>query len=363
MNLLDKKKFFENKKDELEKLLSSPDLISNQQRYQSTAKDHAATAKILYSYEDYEKCLDELESNKQMLKETPDSETEFLSVINEDILNLQEKIDFLEKDIIQRILPKGEDEGRNLIVEIRAGTGGDEASLFASEIYRMYCKFAEKNDLIIESLESSESGMGGLKEIIFSVKGNDAFEKFRFESGTHRVQRVPVTESSGRIHTSAITVAILPEPKDVEVDINPNDIRIDTFRASGCGGQSVNTMDSAVRIIHLPTKTMVSCQDEKSQHKNKVKAMRILKARVLEKKRKEDADKRSQARKNQVGSGDRSEKIRTYNFPQNRFTDHRINLSLYSLDNILDGHLEEAIMELSKALYEKLMADNVLSSQ
>jgi peptide chain release factor 1 len=361
MNLLDKKEFFIRKKDELEKLLSSQEPGSNPQRYKKTAKEHAGVLKIISLFESYEKCLSDLEANRNLLKETPPSDAEIITLVQEELNALEPRKEEFEKKVIQAILPKGENEGRNsLIVEIRAGTGGEEASLFAAEIFRMYCRYAERSGLSIDTMETSVSDRGGIKEIVFSVRGDDAFEKFKFESGTHRVQRVPVTESSGRIHTSAITVAVLPEPEDIEINLEPKDLRIDTFRASGHGGQSVNTMDSAVRIIHIPTKIMVSCQDEKSQLKNKDKAMRILKARILEQKQRDEAEKRARERKTQVGSGDRSEKIRTYNFPQNRVTDHRINMSLYSLQGFLDGKLDDIVLELSKAEYEKIMADTHL---
>ncbi|MBN1521226.1 MAG: peptide chain release factor 1 [Candidatus Aureabacteria bacterium] len=357
MNLLDKKKLFEDKKTELEKLLASPDIINAKQRYQKTAREHAHVLKVLSLFESFEKCLHDLEANRALHRETDDSEAELLSFIQDDIAQLERLREELEKKIIEALLPKGENEGRNIIIEIRAGTGGEEASLFAADIYRMYVKYAEKNGFQTEPLGTSPSDKGGFKEIIFSIKGEDVFSRFRFESGTHRVQRVPVTESSGRIHTSAITVAILPEAEDIDVSLDTKDLRIDTFRASGHGGQSVNTMDSAIRITHLPTKIVVSCQDERSQFKNKEKAIRILKARLFEKKQREEREKRSRERKSQVGTGDRSEKIRTYNFPQNRVTDHRINLTLYSLDHILDGNMEDIVLELSKAQYEKSIND------
>jgi peptide chain release factor 1 len=357
MNLLERKKFFEQKKDELEKLLASPDLIQSQQKYRDVAKEHSGIARLLPLFESYEKCLAGIDANRRLLSEASDADPEFSALVQEDLKSLEVKKQILEKDIMQRLLPKEENEGRNIIVEIRAGTGGEEASLFASEVYRMYTRYADRCGLSLESLETSKSEMGGVREIIFSVRGEDAFAKFRYESGTHRVQRVPVTESSGRTHTSAITVAVLPEPSDVEIAIEPKDIRIDTFRSSGAGGQSVNTMDSAIRITHLPTKIVVSCQDERSQYKNKEKAMRILKARLLEKKQKEEMEKRARDRKSQVGSGDRSEKIRTYNFSQNRVTDHRINFTVHALADVLDGHIEDIVAELYKAEYEKMFPD------
>jgi peptide chain release factor 1 len=273
-------------------------------------------------------------------------------LVEEELARLAQRREVLEKRILQSLLPPDKNDGRPVIVEIRAGTGGEEAALFAGDLFRMYQRFAESQDISLEMLSfSTTSGKGGVKEAIFALKGENAWKTFKYEAGTHRVQRVPETESSGRIHTSAVTVAILPEPEAVEIDLDPRDLRIDTFRSSGPGGQSVNTMDSAVRVTHLPTQLVVSCQDEKSQHKNKQKAFRILRARLLARKEREENRKRSSDRRQQIGSGDRSEKIRTYNFPQNRVTDHRINLSLYSLPEILEGKLEDLSLALAEREY------------
>jgi peptide chain release factor 1 len=263
-----------------------------------------------------------------------------------EIQELQPKMERLEERLPIMLLPDDPNDEKNVIVEIRAGAGGDEAALFAADLYRMYSRYAENNGWKVEVMNANPSGVGGYKEIIFTVEGEEVFKHLKYESGVHRVQRVPSTESSGRIHTSTATVAVLPEAEEVDIDIDPNDLRIDVYRSSGPGGQSVNTTDSAVRITHIPTDLTVSCQDEKSQHKNKSKAMRILRARLQEKKEQEKQKERAEARKSQVGTGDRSEKIRTYNFPQGRVSDHRINLTVHQLDKILDGDLAPVIDEL-----------------
>jgi peptide chain release factor 1 len=266
-----------------------------------------------------------------------------------EVEELEPEVKELKEKLKMLLIPKDKDDSKNTIIEIRAGTGGDEAALFAADLYRMYSRYAETRGWKTELMSISDTGIGGIKEVVFSIQGNGVFGKLKFESGVHRVQRVPQTEASGRVHTSAATVAVLPEAGDVDVKIDDNDLKIDVFRSSGPGGQSVNTTDSAVRITHIPTNITVSCQDEKSQHKNKAKAMRILKARLLDNARMQQDKDRAQARKSQVGSGDRSERIRTYNFPQQRLTDHRIGLTLYKLNEIIEGDLDEVINQLIEA--------------
>ena len=270
---------------------------------------------------------------------------------------LEEKLEKLNRNLKILLIPADPNDQRGVVMEIRAGTGGEEAALFAGDIYRMYSSYAQKNGWKLEVMGSRESDRGGLREIVFNLSGSGVYSRLKYESGVHRVQRVPETETSGRIHTSACTVAVLPEAEEVDVEINPEDLRVDVYRSSGPGGQSVNTTDSAVRITHIPTGTVVSCQDEKSQHKNKAKAMKVLRSRLLAVKQEEEEAKRSESRKSMVGSGDRSAKIRTYNFPQGRFTDHRIHLTLHSLDSILGGDLDQVIDELTRTDQEKLLAE------
>lgn len=302
----------------------------------------------------YDSKVSRISENEEFLADSLE-DPEMQKLIEDDNNKLLHEKEILDKKIKQLLLPVEENDGRPVIAEIRAGTGGDEASLFAGELFRMYQRYAESIKLQVEILSMSVNGKGGIKEIVFSIKGETAWRQFKYESGIHRVQRVPVTEASGRIHTSAVTVAILAEPEEVEINIDPKDLRIDTFRSSGPGGQSVNTMDSAIRITHLPTNLVVSCQDEKSQHKNKQKAMRILNARLLALKQEEEEKKRASNRKTQIGSGDRSEKIRTYNFPQNRVTDHRINLTLYNLSEIIEGDLNDLTLGLAEAEFKRFV--------
>ncbi|MDP8217267.1 MAG: peptide chain release factor 1 [Candidatus Theseobacter exili] len=338
--------------NELEKLLSDPDILSNRSLYQQYAKEHSDVSEVLCLYVKYKKILGEIEETQVMLHDN--TEEEMIEFLGKELAELINNKENLENEIRSILAPRDKNDDRNIIMEIRAGTGGEEAALFSSELYRMYTHYAESVGWKTENLSSNPTGTGGLKEVIFSVLGKDVYRKLRHESGTHRVQRVPQTESSGRIHTSAVTVAVLPEAKEVEVSIDPKELRIDVFRSSGPGGQHVNTTDSAVRITHLPTGIVVSCQDEKSQHKNKAKAMRVLRARVKEKMEREAASQIAQNRKVQVGSGDRSEKIRTYNYPQNRVTDHRINLTLYKLQEILEGNLNDFITALMAAWADKM---------
>jgi peptide chain release factor 1 len=331
----------EKRYEELEKLLSDPAVIANRSEYQKCAKEHADLTALIEAFRLYEKAGRQLDEAQQMLR---DGDEEFREMAKEEIPQLKQKIEELEQRITVLLLPKDPNDDKNVILEIRAGTGGDEAGLFAADLFRMYARYAEMWNWRVEVLSSSAaSGMGGFKEVIAMIEGRGAYSRLKYESGVHRVQRVPVTEAQGRIHTSAVTVAVLPEAEDVEVQIDPNEIRVDVFRSGGHGGQSVNTTDSAVRVTHIPTGLVVSCQDEKSQLKNKNKAMKVLRARLLDKMQSESDAQMSEARRKQVGSGDRSERIRTYNFPQGRLTDHRIGLTLYNLQSILDGEIQPVI--------------------
>ena len=331
----------EKRYEELEKLLSDPAVIANRSEYQKCAKEHADLTALIEAFRLYEITGRQLDEAQQMLR---DGDEELREMAKEEIPQLKQKIEELEQRITVLLLPKDPNDDKNVILEIRAGTGGDEAGLFAADLFRMYARYAEMWNWRVEVLSSSAaSGMGGFKEVIAMIEGRGAYSRLKYESGVHRVQRVPVTEAQGRIHTSAVTVAVLPEAEDVEVQIDPNEIRVDVFRSGGHGGQSVNTTDSAVRVTHIPTGLVVSCQDEKSQLKNKNKAMKVLRARLLDKMQSESDAQMSEARRKQVGSGDRSERIRTYNFPQGRLTDHRIGLTLYNLQSILDGEIQPVI--------------------
>jgi peptide chain release factor 1 len=335
----------ERRYESLTHLLGQPEVISNQDELQKVAKEFSELGKIVELYRKLKKLEGEIEGSRDLLNTEEDEEMKRLA--KDEVNRLAEEKQKVEEDLRQSLLPKDPNDDKNVIVEIRAGTGGDEAGLFAGDLFRMYSKFAEKRQWRIEVLSRHYTGVGGFKEIIATVEGKGAYSQLKYESGVHRVQRVPVTESQGRIHTSTVTVAILPEAEDVDVEIDPNDLRIDIFRSSGPGGQSVNTTDSAVRVTHLPSGMVVSCQDEKSQHKNKAKALKILRARLLDKARHEQQTQISEERRGQVGTGDRSERIRTYNFPQGRVTDHRIGLTLYRLSNVLEGDLEEVIHALT----------------
>ena len=339
--LLDKLAFIENKYDELSVKISDPSIMANQNEWRKLCKEHAELEVIVNAYREYKKVVEDLEADKEMLHEETDKEMK--EMLHEEISDLTEKEKELDKQIQILLLPKDPNDEKNVIVEIRGGAGGDEAALFAGDLFRMYSRYAERRRWKTELLSASDTGVGGYKEVSFMIKGKGAYSRLKYESGVHRVQRIPSTESGGRIHTSTATVAVLPEVEDVEIEINPNDLRIDVFRASGNGGQCVNTTDSAVRITHLPTGEVVSCQDEKSQLKNKEKAMKVLKARLYDKALAEQHDDIAAERRSQVGTGDRSERIRTYNFPQGRVSDHRINLTLYKLESFLDGDLDEMI--------------------
>lgn len=329
---------------ELERQLSDQAVLADINKYRDLAKKHADLSEIVSVFREYKDICKEMDDTSSLLEDELDEE--LLQLANDDLSELQEKKEKLEETLKLLLLPKDPRDKKNVIVEIRAGTGGDEAALFASELFRMYSYYSERQGWKVEVLNSHPTDMGGYKEITFQVNGDHVFSKLKYESGVHRVQRIPVTESGGRVHTSAATVAVLPEAEEVELEINPQDLRVDIFCSSGPGGQSVNTTQSAVRITHLPTGITVSCQDEKSQHKNKDKAMRVMRARLLARAEDEQQGEISSMRRSLVGSGDRSERIRTYNFPQGRMTDHRINLSLYRLPSIMEGDLDEVITAL-----------------
>lgn len=341
----------EQKHKELTDLLSDPKVLSDRNRYKKIAKEHNDLAEVVSLSLEYKKLLKTIEDDEKVSRESKDRE--LVELAKSELEELFSKKQDYEEKLKVLLLPKDPMDSRNTIVEIRAGTGGEEAALFAADIYRMYMKYAEKKGWKLDVMNSNPTGIGGFKEIIFLVEGDDAYGKLKYESGVHRVQRVPITEASGRIHTSAASVAVLPEAEDVEVDLKPEDLKVDVFRSSGPGGQSVNTTDSAVRITHLPSNTVVTCQDEKSQLKNKNKAMKVLRARLLDKATMEHNAKIARERKTMVGSGDRSEKIRTYNFPQGRVTDHRIRLTLYKLEDILTGGIDEFVEALKKKEQEQ----------
>ena len=345
--LLDKLAFIENKYDELSVKISDPSIMANQNEWRKLCKEHAELEIIVNAYREYKKVIEDLEADKEMIQEETDKEMK--EMLQEEISDLTEKEEELDHKIQILLLPKDPNDEKNVFVEIRGGAGGEEAALFASNLFRMYTRYAENNRWAVEVMSLNETDLGGIKEVVFMIKGSGAYSKLKYESGVHRVQRVPDTESSGRIHTSTATVAVLPEVDDVDIEINEKDLKIDVFRASGNGGQCVNTTDSAVRMTHIPTGLVVSCQDEKSQLKNKEKALKILRARLYEQAEAERAAGIAEDRKSQVGTGDRSERIRTYNYPQGRVTDHRIGLTLYKLESFLDGDLDEVINALITA--------------
>ena len=332
------------KRAELEGRLSDPSVMADQAKYREIAREHAHVSKLHGLCLQHRKAQGELADSRKLLKSEEDEELQEMA--RADVETLTSRVAELETEMRIMLLPKDPNDEKNILLEIRAGTGGDEAALFVADLFRMYSRYAELQGWKVEVMSSNPLGIGGFKEIIVLISGDKVYSKLKFESGVHRVQRVPETEAQGRIHTSAVTVAVIPEAEEVELDISPNDIRVDVFRSSGPGGQSVNTTDSAIRITHLPTGLVVTCQDEKSQHKNKAKALKVLRARLLDQMEQERHDKISAERKSQVGSGDRSERIRTYNFPQSRLTDHRINLTLYKLEDVLAGKLDEVIMAL-----------------
>jgi len=328
---------------DLEKELSQPEVFGDQERYRKLTKSHSDMGEIVKVFRDYKRLTQELVDNKELVR---DADPEIREMAHAEIASIEERLPALEEELKILLLPKDPMDDKNIIVEIRAGTGGEEAALFAADLYRMYARYAEAQGWKVEEMSSHDTGSGGFKEVIAAISGNKVYSKLKYESGTHRVQRVPATEAQGRIHTSAVTVAVLPEAEEVDVEIRPDEVRVDVFRSSGPGGQSVNTTDSAIRVTHLPTGLVVSCQDEKSQHKNKAKALKVLRSRLLQLEQDRKNAEYNEARRSQVGSGDRSERIRTYNFPQGRVTDHRINLTLYKLAAVLEGDLDELVQGL-----------------
>lgn len=342
--MFEKLNTLEEKYDELTTKLSDPAVIANQEKFREYARSHAELGDVVKKYREYQQLSQEIAETKELLKSETDEE--MIEFVKGELTELEPGLDQIEQDLRMLLIPKDPNDEKNILLEIRAGTGGEEAALFSGDLFRMYSKYAEQQGWKVDIMSQNPIGIGGFKEIISMIEGKGAYSRLKFESGVHRVQRVPITETSGRIHTSAVTVAVLPEAEDVDIDIDPNELRIDVYRSSGPGGQSVNTTDSAVRINHIPTGIVVSCQDEKSQHKNRAKALKILRARLLDKAQEEQQKAIAQDRKSQVGSGDRSERIRTYNFPQGRVTDHRINLTLYALDSVLEGKLDDVIEPL-----------------
>ncbi len=353
--MIEKLRGIEERFIKLEHLLSDPSVISDQKKYQEYLKEHGELNKIVPVFRQYEALLSETKETKELLR---DDDPDIREMAKEELPGLEKKAQDLKAELTVLLMPKDPRDEKNVLLEIRAGTGGEEAGIFAGDLFRMYSRYAESRHWNVEIIDKNDSSSGGFKEVVSLVKGKGAYSCFKYESGTHRVQRVPETETQGRVHTSAVTVAVLPEAEDIDIDINPADLRVDVFRSSGPGGQSVNTTDSAVRITHIPTGVVATCQDEKSQHKNKAKAMGVLKSRLLDAKIREEEEKRSADRKGQVGTGDRSGRIRTYNFPQGRMTDHRIGLTLYKLDSIMEGDIQDIIDELktynqAQALKEK----------
>jgi peptide chain release factor 1 len=342
--------------DDFTAQLSDPAVLGDSSRYQKTARAHSDLSTLVEKYREWKTIQEETAGAKAMLAE---NDPEMQAMAREELTGLETRSAAAEQDLKVLLLPKDPNDDKNVVLEIRAGTGGDEATLFAAEVFRMYARFAESQRWKVEELSSSASEIGGTKEVVALIEGRGAYRNLKYESGVHRVQRVPKTEQQGRVHTSAITVAVLPEVEEVEIAIEAKDIRVDTFCSSGPGGQSVNTTYSAVRITHLPTNTVVSCQDEKSQIKNRAKAMRVLRARLYEMEQEKQAAKMAQERRSQVGSGDRSEKIRTYNFPQNRCTDHRIGLTLYQLDSVMDGHLQPFVDALTEHFQAQKLKDEL----
>lgn len=345
--MLDKLEYIENRYEELSQVISDPDVINRQDEWKRLVKEHAAFEDIVIKYREFRDVVKGIQDAREMLQDKLDKE--FKDMVVQEVEVLESRKFSLLQEMKLLLLPKDPMDDKNVVVEIRGGAGGDEAALFGAVLFRMYTRYAERQGWKIDILSSNYTDIGGVKEIIFVIEGKGAYSRLKYESGVHRVQRIPATESGGRIHTSTATVAVLPEAEDVDVEINPNDLRIDVFRSSGHGGQSVNTTDSAVRVTHLPSGLVVSCQDEKSQLKNKDKAIKVLKSRLLDLAQQENKAEYAQNRKSQVGTGDRSERIRTYNYPQGRVSDHRIGLTIYKLEDFLDGDLHEMLEALSQA--------------
>ncbi len=343
------------RRQELEGMLGNPDLANDPAQLMKLNKEYAALAPVVEAYQEYQKLVQSRDEAKEILADS-DADADMKELANMELDGLPEQIEAAERELEILLLPKDEDDDRNVLVEIRAGAGGAEAALFAGDVLRMYTRYAERKGWKAELMEISESDLGGYKEAILRIAGENVYSVLKFEAGGHRVQRVPETESQGRIHTSAVTVAVLPEAEEVDVDINPADLRVDTYRASGAGGQHVNTTDSAVRITHVPTGIVTQCQDDRSQHKNRDKAMSMMRAKLLQHEREQADKERADARKSMVGSGDRSERIRTYNFPQSRVTDHRINLTVHNLAEIMDGDLMEVTKNLTEADQAAMLA-------
>jgi peptide chain release factor 1 len=344
---------------ELDREVADPSLFANRKRASEIMREHAGIKQLLERWDNLEAARKQLDDNREL---ATSRDVEIAAMADDEIPDLERRVADLEREFQIALLPGDETEERDAIIEIRAGTGGNEAAIFAADLYRMYNRYAEAAGLKTEDLESSPSELGGLKEVIFRVSGESVFRKLRYESGVHRVQRVPATEAQGRIHTSTATVAVLPEAEDVDVELKPEDLRIEVSRAGGPGGQGVNTTDSAVQVLHIPTGTIVRCQDGRSQLKNKDKALSILRARLLERKQREEAEKYSAQRRGQIGTGGREEKIRTYNFPQNRITDHRIGLTLYNLDRVVEGDLDQMISALQAADMAERLKESSLTA-
>lgn len=339
--MYDKLQAAENRYEEINHKLSDPQVIANQDEYRALMKEHSELDEIVQKYREYKNVNKEIDDAKEMLEDKLDKD--FRDMVEEELKEALEKIEVIKKELKILLVPKDPNDDKNIIVEIRGGAGGEESALFAGVLFRMYTRYAERNGWRTEIMDSNPTELGGFKEVIFSIEGRGAFSRLKFESGVHRVQRVPATEASGRIHTSTVTVAVLPEVEEVDVDINPSDLQIDTYRAGGAGGQHINKTESAIRITHIPTGLVVTCQDERSQYKNKDKAMKVLRSRLYNLAQEQQNSELAMERKSQVGTGDRSERIRTYNYPQGRVTDHRINLTLYKIEEILDGDIQDII--------------------
>jgi len=348
--MLDRLLEIERRYEELERLVVDPAVIANRREFAALGRERSGLEETVARFRERRQLARDIDEHKELLQ---DADQELRALARAELPALEARLVELDETLRTLLLPKDPNDERNTVLEIRAGTGGDEAGLFASDLYRMYSRYAERKGWKVEVLSSSSTGIGGFKEVIALVQGKGAFSRLKFEGGVHRVQRVPATEAQGRIHTSAVTVAVLPEAEDVEIDLPEKDLRIDVYRSSGPGGQSVNTTDSAVRVTHIPSGIIVTCQDEKSQHKNKAKALKVLRARLLDRAQEEQQAKIAANRKAMVGSGDRSEKIRTYNFPQSRVTDHRVNLTVHQLDRVLDGDLETIIDALATKQQEQ----------